>query len=392
VAGERAVAARRPAVPRPTILVAHPSVDLYGSDRMLLQTVKALADRYQVVVSLPTDGPLAQEFRARAVRVVVRDVPVLRKSLATPLGALRFTAHTLRTLAGMVRLLRRCQARGLYVNTLTVPSWLVAARLARVPALCHVHEAEEASPRLVRTGLAAPLLLARSVVANSEATRSLVVGSVRALRRRTVVVYNGIEPPPADPAPPRARLEQPVRLLLVGRLSPRKGTDLAVDALGLLRDRGIAAHLTLVGSVYPGYEWYESRLRATVDQLGLSAMVDFVGFVDPVWPAHAAADIVLMPSRVEPFGNAAVEAMLAARPLVAGDVQGLREIVVHGKTGLLVRPDDAAALADAVTELVGDWSEACAMAQRGRHEALSRFTLDAYDDQIRSSMDEALAR
>jgi hypothetical protein len=255
-----------------------------------------------------------------------------------------------------------------------------------------VHEAEETTSRLLRTGLAAPLLMARLVVANSEATRRLVVDSVRALGPRTVVVYNGIEPPVDEPAPPRATLAGPLRMLLVGRLSPRKGTDLALDALGLLRDRGIDARLTLVGSVFAGYEWYEARLRATVEQLGLADKVDFAGFVDPVWTAHAATDMVLMPSRAEPFGNAAVEAMLAARPLVAGDVQGLREIVVHGKTGLLVRPDDATALADAVQELVEDWPEACAMAQRGRQEALSRFTLDAYDDQIRSSMDDALAR
>ena len=64
---------------------------------------------------------------------------------------------------------------------MTIPSWLLAARLAEVPTLCHVHEAEADQPRVVRLALAAPLLLARRVVTNSEASGDVLCRSLPAL-------------------------------------------------------------------------------------------------------------------------------------------------------------------------------------------------------------------
>jgi glycosyltransferase involved in cell wall biosynthesis len=86
------------------------------------------------------------------------------------------------------------------------------------------------------------------------------------------------------------------------------------------------------------------------------------GIQNPVWPWLAEADIVVVPSRWEPFGNVAVEGMLARRPVVASSVQGLTEIVRPGQTGLLVPPDDPAALAAAIATLLGDWPRAKALA------------------------------
>jgi glycosyltransferase involved in cell wall biosynthesis len=81
---------------------------------------------------------------------------------------------------------------------------------------------------------------------------------------------------------------------------------------------------------------------------------------------------------VEPFGNAAVEAMLAWRPVVAGDTQGLREIVRPGQNGELAAPGDAEALADAVQRLVADWPAALTRAAAAREEAVTRFAPSAY--------------
>ncbi|RFU40667.1 glycosyltransferase family 1 protein, partial [Actinomadura logoneensis] len=151
-------------------MLAHPSPDLYGSDRMLVESVRGLARDRSVLVTLPAEGPLSQALRDAGARVEVLPVPVLRKSCMTPAGMVRLALGTARALPAAWRLLRRERAAALYVNTVTIPLWLVAARLARVPALCHVHEAEDGVPAPVRAALAAPLRLARSVVVNSRAS------------------------------------------------------------------------------------------------------------------------------------------------------------------------------------------------------------------------------
>lgn len=365
---------------RSVVVLAHPSPDLYGSDRMLVESVRALAAEHRVVVTLPADGPLSEPLREAGAEVVVLPVPVLRKAYMSPTGVLRLAAASVRALPRAVRLLRRERAAALYVNTVTIPLWLAAARLARVRALCHVHEAEEGVPRPVRAALAMPLRLARSVVVNSRASAA-ALGPVG---RRARIIYNGVaEPDPAEVTEPRPVLDGTVRVTLVGRLSPRKGSDVAVRAVRLLRERGRDVTLTLVGNVFPGYEWFEEELRALA---GDDGTVEFAGFRPSVWDSFAAADVAVVPSRVEPFGNVAVEAMLAGRPLVASATQGLTEIVSDGDNGVLVPPDDPQALADGIARLLDDWDGALAMAKRARADAAHRFGEERYHRELRAAV------
>ena len=98
-----------------------------------------------------------------------------------------------------------------------------------------------------------------------------------------------------DPAA-RRELDGPVRLLFVGRLSPRKGPQVALATLQELLGRGIDARLGLLGSVFEGYEWFEAELQATVAEQGLADRVEFLGFRADIWPYLADADVVLVPS------------------------------------------------------------------------------------------------
>jgi len=365
---------------RPSLLVAHHSAELYGSDRMALQSVRAfVAAGWDVVVVLPAPGPLQAELERAGARVDVRALPLLRKNLMSPRGVVGYAVASARALPGLVALVRRLKPDVLYVSTVTMPPWLLAGRLTRRRVLSHVHEAEEGLPRPVAVALAAPLLLAHVVVANSGVTRDVVARALPSLRRRTVVVHNGVPGPDAGQwSPPPAVPADPVRLVLVGRITPRKGTEVAVHALARLRDRGTKAVLTLVGGSFAGNEAFEEELRAAVRHHGLDDAVHWAGEVDPVWPSLEAADVVLVPSRVESFGNVAVEAMLACRPLVVASTQGLRETVLEIGAAEGVPAGDADALADAVQRVLDDWEAAVARALRAREEAQRRFGPDRY--------------
>jgi hypothetical protein len=371
-----------------TVLLAHASVELYGSDLQLVETAAGCVDAgAEVVVVLPGDGPLAERMRDVGARVETLDVPVLRKAHLTPRGIVALGVATVRALGPMARLIRRVRPDTVLVNTLTIPAWLVAARLAGVAPVCHVHEAEADARWVVRVGLAAPLLLARAVVVNSAAARDVVVSAVPALGRRTRVVYNGVPGPPGAPVADGGSDGGPdgsggaapgsAHVVLVGRLSPRKGSDVALEAVALLRGAGRDVRLTLCGSVFAGYEWFEDQLRVRAAADDLAGAVDLVGYADP-WEWFARGDVVVVPSRVEPFGNVAVQAMLAGRPVVASRTQGLAEIVKDGETGLLVRPDDPVALADAIAELLDDPARAAALARAGRQDAAERFGAQRY--------------
>ncbi|WP_167759052.1 glycosyltransferase [Blastococcus sp. TF02A_35] len=379
---------RRPAAAAgDRVLVVHPGAELYGSDRMLAESVAGLVDRgCRVTVALPGTGPLVAVLEGLGAEVVTCPMPVVRKSALSPRGALALLGDVVRGTLPAVRLLRRRGTAGVYVSTQIIPLWAPLGRLLGRRVTTHVHEAEGAAPRVLRLLLALPVVLADRIVLNSRYSRDVLLGSLpgalaRYAARRATVVYNGVAGPQGSPA--RRQVADGLRLLYVGRLSPRKGPHVALGALAELRDRGVRAELTLAGSVFPGYEWYEAELRATAAGLGLADAVRLPGFVPDVSGVLADADVVLIPSlQDEPFGNTAVEAVLAARPVVVSATSGLREAVDGLGSAQAVPPGEPAALADAVERVAGAWATYARDALADAAEAGRRYDVDRYRSDI----------
>jgi glycosyltransferase involved in cell wall biosynthesis len=358
------------------VLLAHPSPDLYGSDLQLLESVHGLqADGWTVIVCLPVDGPLVNRLRGAGATVRIVEFPVLRRSVLRPVALLGLLLRLPASIWRMNRLIRPVQA--VYVNTVTIPWWLLAARLSRRPVLIHVHEAEQADSRLLRLVLYAPARLAQSVVVNSQASAEVVTRTVPALRKRLTVVLNGVAE-----TPPSGNASEPGLIALVTRLSPRKGVDVALEAVGQLRTQGRDVRLEVCGSAYPGYEWFEQQLRERAARPDLLGAVTFAGYVSPTRPVLDRAQVVIAPSLGESFGNTAVEAMFAARPLIASDVQGLAEIVDDGRTGLLFAPGDAGGLVAAVVRVLDSPELARELGDAGLAEARLRFGVERYRREI----------
>ena len=379
-----------------TVLVAHPSVELYGSDRVMVETALGLREHgHRVIVTLPGPGPLTDHLATLGLEVVLAPSPVLRKSAASPRGLVRLAVDVARAVGPGWRLLRTHDVDVVVVNTITVPLWLVLARWSPSgsrPSLCHVHEAERSAARPVRRVLTLPLLLARRVVANSRFSRDVIADVAPRLGARIEVVPNAVPGPPSS-TPAREVLDGPVRLLFVGRLSPRKGPDVAVAALAELVASGVDARLDLLGAVFPGYEWFEAELRAAVARHGLDDRVAFLGFESDVWPRLAASDVAIVPSTVdEPFGNTAVEAVLAGRPAVVSATSGLVEAADGYASVVAVPPGDATALAAAVRTIVDGWSTFRAVAADDAALAADRHGPARYHARMAAVVDELAAR
>jgi glycogen(starch) synthase len=140
-------------------------------------------------------------------------------------------------------------------------------------------------------------------------------------------------------------------LLFVGRLVPEKGLDTLINALPIILANGVNVKLVVVGEG-PQKEMYQGM----VNGYGLHEKVFFAGHIDD-WTLRAlyrVADVTVVPSKFEPFGIVALEAMAAHCPLVTTTTGGLNEIVDDGSTGLKVPTDDPNALAGAVLRIVRD--------------------------------------
>lgn len=370
-----------------TVLFANPGADLYGSDRMAVETVRALTSAgRRVVVTVPGTGPLVAMLEEAGAEIVECATPIVRKGLLSPRGLWELFVTTLRSIGPNARLIRRVDPSIVIVNTITPPLWLPLSRLGRRFTVCHVHEGEASVSSILRRALYVPTVFTNRILINSRFSLDVLAQSAPWLKKRTVVVYNAVAGPPQI-VPPRERLDGPIRLIFVGRLSQRKGPQVAIDALKRLVDHGRDATLDLLGAVFAGNEAFAEGLEQQVRDLGLEDRVTFLGFKPSVWDDLARNDIVLIPSTVdEPFGNTAVEAALAARPAVVSRVGGLPEAAGGSTSAELVAPDDAAALAEGIAAVADDWATRRAQALDDSRTVAERFSARQYADGILSAL------
>lgn len=244
-------------------------------------------------------------------------------------------------------------------------------------------------PASARAALAGATL----VVAISETTAALAAPFLPEGVSLTVV-HPGIEPRGAGGSPDRALLAAVGSdyVLVVGRLSGReryKGHDELLDAVATLAGRSSAIRLVVVGD---GAD--RARLEARAVALGVAARVVFTGAVTAATleALYERAALFAMPSRLEGFGLVFVEAMAAGKPCVALADTAPAEIVRHGETGLLVPGGDAAALADALSTLLGDPEQARRMGAAGRARFEAEFSQSAFEQRFKPVLVELAGR
>jgi glycosyltransferase involved in cell wall biosynthesis len=213
----------------------------------------------------------------------------------------------------------------------------------------------------------------------SYAMRQTLVSAGR-LPASTKVFYPGIDPAPFLSARPAhtAAVGDTLRLIYFGGLLPQKGVHTAVEALGLLKQRGLLdkMQLTLLGGGHPDYE---AQLHRLAQQLGVEAQVHFAGRVprDEIPARLADYDVFLFTSVwAEPMARTVMEAMAAGLLVIGSEVGGQVEMLIHEQNALTFRAGDADRLAQHVARAWQEPELRQRLAQAGRQLVLERFTLD----------------
>ena len=365
-----------------TILFVHQSADLYGSDKVLLNLVRAIQGRgFKAIVLLPVEGPLRERLETVGVETHVAPVARLSRACFSPLGMLRLPCQIIRAMRCMDTLLQGREISLVHSNTLAVLGGAFWARWRRVPHLWHVHELLVA-PTLVRVGF--PWLLkqmADLVMCNSTMTAKWVVDVQPKLVKRTVVVWNGVESPDSGIESVQCDVDAPnqVCVALVGRINRLKGQALLVEAASRLWDEGLRhVKYLVVGSPPEGQGHYLEQLRSVIASSPTREMFVVRDFQENIWPVWNECDIAVVPStEPESFGLVAIEAMAAGKPVIAAAHGGLLDIVDDNRTGLLVPPNDAGALAAALRRLIDDQTLRWEFGKAGRVRQRERFSLAA---------------
>lgn len=384
---------------KPRILFLDHSGELGGAELYLLDVARPYRDRSTVVVL--DDGPFPDRLRAEGFHtMVLQDDDARLQSVQKSsrlMDALRaapsIAQHVTRVLSHLRRhdLLFANSQKALIVGA-------IAGTLARRPIVWNLHDiltAEHFSRINRRVAVTCANWLVDRVIVNSEATRKAFTQS-GGDTDKTGLVYNGIRATPFDAVSPddvaavRNELDVPEAPMVgvFSRLAPWKGQHVLIDALTALPD----VHALFVGdALFAGDEAYAEQLRVQARRHDLTHRVHFLGFRDDIPTLMHAVDVVAHTSTApEPFGRVIVEGMLAGRPVVATRAGGPIEIIQDDVNGKLVPPGDADRLADALRVLMSDPDRASQLAERGRRQARTRFSVDAMQDAIEENIQRVL--
>lgn len=344
---------------------------LGGGPRQVYDLVRHLPkEEFDLVVAAPRDGIFFERFQE--VGAQVAELPIRRLGMR----------HLLRT----IRLIRALgiqvvhthgKGPGLYGR--------LAARWAGVPAVHTFHGIHYSG--YWRLGQALYLALERLLshlshtIINVSASQEAEGLSLRLFRAsQSVVVVNGIDFQElhgviaSSPIRRESLGLTPDDLVLgcVSRFDPIKRVETLLRALQLLAPRFPRLILLLVGG---GGE--EERIRRLTAEMGLGSRVIFTGFLEKPVRIYPTLDLYVATSLKEGLPLSLIEAMVAGLAVVATDVPGHRDVVIHGETGLLVPPEDPAALVVAIASLLADPDRRRRMGEVGRQRALKEFAVQS---------------
>ena len=362
----------------PVLVLSNHGEIVGGGEVSLLTLLKGLDRSYwRPIVVVPSEGAVATSCRALGLSTHVVSLPSLR----CPSPAM------FRSLVNLCRLVRDMGVTLLHANGSRAMFYAgMVGRLVGRPVVWHL--------RLWRPDPILDWLLARlatRTIAISEAVRARLRRWPRAYGRCSVVP-NGIDLETFFPIkdagsvrdalgiPPTARL-----IGTVGRLVPFKGHQYLLDALVQLRHSHPTVRLLIVGAG-PERGTFERYAQAK----GLVGAAMFLGHRADVADLLASMEVFILASEAEDFGRVLLEAMAMERPVVATAAGGVPEVVEANKTGLLVKPADPAALAEAISALLADSGRAQAMGRAGRVRVETHFDLRRHAEQVEAVYAEVL--
>jgi glycosyltransferase involved in cell wall biosynthesis len=327
---------------------------------------------HDVLVIVGTNGPALELFLRAGLRV-----RHIKQRFTSKLGWLRYRS----SVGAMVRILREERPDILHSNDL--PTHQLASDAARrliIPRVCH--------HRWVFDGKAVDWLnkygAERHLFVSDYLMNEICRASPRLAAAPRAVVYDGLSIPSAPTIAEKVASRRLLNLcedrtvvLFAGQVIERKGVEDILRAWSLLAaEWKDSAQLVIVGDDLEGKGSYRRKMEALAARLQVP--VDFVGFQKEVSRWLNAAEIVLVPSHVEPLGNAILEAMAHALPVIATHVGGIPEMVVHERTGLLVPPHAPEQLAAAIHRLLCDAEQRSALGAAARHRCEKLFSLTTH--------------
>jgi len=368
------------------ILCVHQGYELYGSDRSFVLSVSTLKDLYpyaNIDVMIPKDGSIKQLIEPVCNTLIInKKLAILRKKelKKNPVGLIY------KILKGIFSALNTSAKYDLvYINTIVVLDYILAARFMRCKTVLHIRE--------IPTGLQ-KTLFSRII---SFSKMNLIFNSSNTLHAFNIsdaipktVILNGVKG--FTDITSKKNIGSPINILLIGRLTLLKGQIFFLEALHkLLNQERYNVNVRIVGEVFEDQVEYKYNLHNFVKNNNLNHIVEFKTFTQNPKNEYKWSDIVIIPSvQPESFGRVAIEAMSSNRCVVASNLGGLTEIIENNVNGILFEANNIDSLVNSLKTILDKPELIKTYSNVGYNTFLSKFSEDIYQKKFKSIVSQIL--
>jgi glycosyltransferase involved in cell wall biosynthesis len=369
------------------LFVSHSGL-AYGAERSLLALVTDLAKNSNVTpeVLLPCKGFLSEKLENEGIAVTVFPYYFWITSLKLyPFNLLGFLLNYILVIF-CIRKLKKRHFDVVYTNSLATNFGALIAKKLNKKHIWHIREfVQEDLNRFFIPSDAYVKKFVENTTSHIIYNSQVVTDKFTKIfsNTKSTVIYNGFEFSTEQTIENRHQQlvveQQPINLIIVGTIRHEKGQHDAINCLIELRKRKVDVVLKIIGK---GNAQYVSQLQSICKAAGVSQYVDFVGLVDKPLDHFRTAAVSLAASANEAFGRIVVESCSVGCPVVAADSGGLREILVHNKTGLFYKKHDINDMANQVQKLLTEQNTYNAISREAMIDVSSRFSLEKYRQDV----------
>jgi len=368
------------------ILYVNGSSNIGGAEVSLFNLVKRLDKKqFTPIVALPSAGLLFDKLKTLEINI---ETLLLREFSRKKIFAFLFSTLKL------ANLIKKEKIDLVHANSIYIAEQsYFAAKLAGVPCICHVRDlAPVLGAGMLRS---AAFKNAKKIIAISEAVKKDLIEKLYVPENKITRIYNGVDTeefsPDICPDKFRGELNLGSKKLIgmVGRFSPEKGQEIFLRAAAEVLKVYGDVKFVIVGDAKLGSEKFKTEMAALSKKLNLNDKVIFTGFRDDLPQILRSLDILVVPSRAEPFGRVIIEAFACSIPVIATDSGAAAEIISK-ESGILIKPDNVSELKQAIIELLKNPEQSKLMGRKGRDLVLERFSIIKHVSQIEELYREIL--
>jgi len=319
------------------ILITHSSNDKYGASKVLISIIDIFINNgFEVHLMLPNNGPLNNNETIKKTKLSIINLGVFRKRYFTFFGLINRFYLIIKSSLFIRKYLKKNQIDLVYTNTSTLISPSIAAKLAGIPSIFHIHEIPNSNPiysKFITTFLN---LFTREIICVSKSVYDFWI--INGLKKTKVkIIYNGFN---IKKSKSKILSNDKIVFTSISRIIPYKGHSLLIRIFDMLCKKNKNVYLQIVGDTLPEYQKYLNDLKVDIKKRGLDNKIKFLGFrKDVISILNKSNFFIHTPISPDPFPTVIFEAIKCKTPVITNSLGGAHEILDGGKNGLIIKND-----------------------------------------------------